>query len=206
MHCLFWGIYYPGLYMEREHRTNTEKEITPVYFNRFVAIDFETADYGKDSACALAVVIAEKGKIVTTRYTLIRPPRQQFLFTWLHGIGWEDVAGQPVFGELWPELAPLFNSVDFIAAHNASFDRGVLTTCCEQAGFQPPDLPYLCTMRLARQLWDIRPTKLSDVCHQFSIPLDHHQAQSDATACAKIALRAWHGGVPRKAFLKAIKK
>lgn len=202
MECIF---YFPIVMTSRRKRgTNTAKEETPFYFNRFAAIDFETADYGKDSACALAVVIAEKGKIITTRYTLIRPPRRYFQFTWLHGISWDDVAKQPVFGESWPELAPLFNGVDFIAAHNASFDRGVLAACCEQAGFPPLDLPYLCTMRLARQLWDIHPTKLSDVCDRFSIPLDHHQAESDATACAKITLRAWHGGVPKKAFLKSL--
>ena len=30
----------------------------------FVAIDFETADYGRDSACALALVRVEAGVIV----------------------------------------------------------------------------------------------------------------------------------------------
>lgn len=173
-----------------------------IQFNRFAAIDFETADYGKDSACALAVVIVEKENIVATHYSLIRPPRQYFQFTWLHNISWEDVREEPSFGELWPEIAPLFADVDFIAAHNASFDRGVLTACCEKSGFAPPALPYLCTMRLSRQLWDIYPTKLSDVCHRFSISLDHHHAESDATACAKIALRAWHSGIPPKAFLR----
>ncbi len=185
-----------------QYSLKQKKEPLPVNFNRFVAIDFETADYSRDSACAVALVVAEKGKIVTEFYSLIRPPRRSFEFTWLHGIDWSDVADQPTFGELWPDMAPLFEEVDFVAAHNASFDRGVLGACCELYELSPVKSNYLCTMRLARRLWDIRPTKLSDVCGAFDIPLQHHHAGSDALACAKIVLRAWHSGVPEGAFLK----
>ncbi|MBN1758369.1 MAG: 3'-5' exonuclease [Chitinispirillaceae bacterium] len=183
-------------------KKSSDKTAPPIHFNRFVAIDFETADYGRDSACAVALVVAEKGNIIREFYSFIRPPRNSFQFTWLHGISWSDVADQPDFGELWPEIAPLFVGVDFIAAHNASFDRGVLAACCERCHQSPVLDKYLCTMRLARRLWDIRPTKLSDVCGAFDIPLQHHHAGSDALACAKIVLRAWHSGVPESAFLK----
>ncbi|MBN1576947.1 MAG: 3'-5' exonuclease [Chitinispirillaceae bacterium] len=176
-------------------------EPAPVYFSRFVALDFETADYGRDSACAVGLVVVENRKIVDRRSELIRPPRRYFQFTWLHGIAWEDVADQPTFGELWPKLAPLFEGAEFIAAHNALFDRGVLDECCRRYGRTPPACRYLCTMRLARRLWDIRPTKLSDVCGQFGIELQHHHAGSDALACAKIVLRAEGSGVPETAFL-----
>lgn len=179
-----------------------KKEPVPIHFNRFVAIDFETADYGRDSACAIAVIVVENGTVIRNFYSLIRPPRSYFEFTWLHGIAWSDVADKPTFGELWPEMAPLFEGAEFVAAHNASFDRGVLATCCSLYKHTPVTDRYLCTMRLARRLWDIRPTKLSDVCGQFGIPLVHHQAESDALACAKIVLRARHTGVPETAFLK----
>lgn len=185
-----------------EKKTGGRKKDQTIYFNRFIALDFETADYGRDSACAVALVTVEKGKIVESFYSLIRPPRKEILFTWLHGISWSDVDRSPTFGELWPEMAERIAEVDFISAHNASFDRGVLEACCETFGYTPPQVRYLCTMRMARQMWDIRPTKLSDVCHQFSIPLEHHHAESDALACAKITLRAWHTGVPEKAFLQ----
>ena len=184
----------------------TKKEPVPVHFNRFVAIDFETADYGRDSACAIAIIVAEEGKIIRNYSTLIRPPRSCFEFTWLHGISWGDVADKPTFGELWPKMAPLFEGAEFVAAHNASFDRGVLAACCSLYNHTPVIDRYLCTMRLARRLWDIRPTKLSDVCGQFGIPLNHHQAESDALACAKIVLRARHTGVPEAAFLKPKKE
>ena len=70
----------------------------------FVAIDFETADYGRDSACALALVRVEAGVIVQRAFHYIRPPRQRMIFTYLHGISWEQVAGAPLFAQLWPQL------------------------------------------------------------------------------------------------------
>ena len=43
----------------------------------FVAIDFETADYGRDSACALALVRVEASVIVQRAFHYIRPPQIQ---------------------------------------------------------------------------------------------------------------------------------
>ena len=156
----------------------------------FVALDFETADHLRDSACALGLVRVENHRIVQRAYYLMRPPRRRFFFTYLHGITWEDVAGQPTFAELWPSLTPILAGVDFLAAHNASFDRSVLERCCETAGLTPPALPFQCTVRLARQTWDIYPTKLNDVCDHLGITLKHHFAASDAEACALIVIAA----------------
>ena len=41
----------------------------------FVAIDFETADQGRDSACSVGLVRVENGAIVKTAVQLIQPPR-----------------------------------------------------------------------------------------------------------------------------------
>lgn len=156
----------------------------------FVALDFETADYSRDSACALGLVRVENHQIVRRTYHLIRPPRRRFAFTYLHGITWEDVAGQPTFAELWPSLNPFLEGADFLAAHNASFDRAVLHKCCETAGFNPPRIPFRCTVQLARQTWNIHPTKLNNVCDHLGITLKHHHAASDAEACALIVIAA----------------
>ncbi len=156
----------------------------------FVALDFETADHGWDSACALAMVRVEGGKVTARRFRLIRPPRRHFRFSYLHGITWEDVAGQPHFGELWPQLAPLLEGAHFLAAHNAGFDRGVLEACCRRYGLQPPALPFMCTVQLARRTWGLYPTKLPHVCQYLGIPLNHHDAASDAEACARIVIAA----------------
>lgn len=168
------------------NRTATKPEPGPT----FVAIDFETADYSPDSACAVGMVRVENHQIVQRTYSLIQPPRRRFVFTYLHGITWEDVAHQPTFGQLWPTYGPMLEGIDFLAAHNASFDRSVLHRCCEAAGLRPPKPPFQCTVRLARQTWNIYPTKLNNVCDHLGITLKHHQAASDAEACALIVIAA----------------
>lgn len=156
----------------------------------FVAIDFETADYGSDSACAVALVRVEHGQIVERRETLIRPPRLSFRFSGIHGITWRHVKDQPTFAELWPALASILDGAVYLAAHNAGFDRKVLETCCAVAGLAVPEMPFLCTVQLARRTWRLRSCKLPDVCAHLGVPLRHHNAGSDAEACARIVVAA----------------
>jgi DNA polymerase III subunit epsilon len=160
----------------------------------FAAIDFETADYGRDSACALAVVRVEGGVLVDRAVHLIRPPRSEFVFSYLHGITWAHVRKAPSFGELWPEVSQRLQGIEFLAAHNASFDRSVLNACCAHAGLPSPPHPFKCTMQMARAVWGIYPTKLPDVCRHLGISLRHHDPGSDAEACARIMIAAMTSG------------
>jgi DNA polymerase-3 subunit epsilon len=160
----------------------------------FVALDFETADYGQDSACSIALIRVENHAIVHREHRLIRTPRQSFTFSYLHGITWEQVAREPAFAELWPQIMPLLEGARFIAAHNASFDANVMRACCAAAALAPPEHPYLCTVKLARRTWNLRPTKLNDVCRHLGLSLKHHDALSDAEACANIVLAAIRDG------------
>jgi DNA polymerase-3 subunit epsilon len=160
----------------------------------FAAIDFETANYSPDSACAIGIVVVSDGEIVKDSYHLIRPPTSEFVFTHIHDLTWRDVASEPSFDEIWPRILEHFDNVDFLAAHNASFDKRVLEACCATAGVRPPHHPYVCTVHLARRQWDIFPTKLPDVCRHLDITLRHHQADSDAAACAQIVIAAEQAG------------
>ena len=162
---------------------------------RFAALDFETADYGADSACAVGLVEVEDNRIVNRVHRLVRPPRPYFTFTYIHGITWAKVEKAPTFAQLWPEFAEILNRADFVAAHNASFDKGVLSACCAAAGVRGPQAPFLCTVKLARRAWNIRPTKLPNVCSVLGIQLNHHEALSDAEACAKIVITALKEGI-----------
>jgi DNA polymerase-3 subunit epsilon len=154
----------------------------------FVALDFETADRQRDSACSVGVVRVEGNRITARAHHLIRPPRSTFVFTGIHGISWARVAKEPRFAEVWRKVAPLLEGAEFIAAHNASFDRGVLGACCDAAGIAPPPHRFECTMKLARERWQIRPTTLPDVCARLGLTLKHHDALSDAEACAGIVI------------------
>lgn len=168
----------------------------------FAAIDFETADNGRDSACAVAVVLVEDGRITQRVHRLIRPPRSRFLFTHIHGLTWDDCRGQPDFAGVWPALRPLIERAAVLVAHNAPFDRGVLNACCHAHGLDPVPLPFACTVRVARAVWGVFPTRLPNVCAHLGIGLDHHDALSDASACAEIALAAVRRGTDLAAFAR----
>ena len=101
-----------------------------------------------------------------------------------------DVRDSPTFGEVWPELCDFIDGAQFLVAHNAPFDRGVLHRCCEEANVVPPTHEFRCTMQMALTKLNLPSGKLSEVCHRLGIPLDHHNALSDAEACARIALKA----------------
>ncbi len=160
----------------------------------FVAIDFETADHGSDSACAVGLVRVSDSNVVDRKHYLIRPPRNSFFFTPIHGITWEKVREQPSFEELWPSIQTMLHEAHYIASHNVGFDRRILESCCQLAKIPPPEIRYVCTMKLARRLWGIRPTSLSEVSRYLGLRLNSHDALSDAEACAGIVIAARREG------------
>ena len=156
----------------------------------FIAIDFETANYFGDSACAVGLVRVENEIITRREYYLIKPRTSWFHFTYIHNIDKEMVKNEGHFNDVWEKVQPMLDDVDFFAAHNAGFDRGVLEACCRSFNLPVPEIPFKCTVELSRKIWKIYPTKLNLVCEHFGIPLDHHYALSDAEACAAIMIRA----------------
>lgn len=156
----------------------------------FTAIDFETANRYRNSACAIGLVRVKRGRIVQRLHELIRPPFRFFEFASIHGIDWPAVRYAPTFQRLWPRIAPFFDDVDFVAAHNAPFDAGVLRATCDWYGLDLPAVSFRCTVRLARSTWGVRPTTLRHVADFLGLPLRHHDAASDAEACARIVLKS----------------
>lgn len=157
-------------------------------FEDFVAIDFETADQGRDSACSVGLVRVQAGKITQTVIQLIRPPRQTFIFTEVHRLRWQDVKDKPEFKNVYPIIQRFISPVDQLYAHWASFDQAVMNSCCIASKLEPPKQPWGCTVELAKMTWGLRHAKLPQVCELLKIELNHHEALSDATACAKIVL------------------
>jgi DNA polymerase-3 subunit epsilon len=156
----------------------------------FVAIDFETADRGPDSACAVALVRVDELRITQRRVTLLRPPRSRIVFSYIHGITWAQVVDAPTFAEAWPELTQILDGAAYLVAHNAPFDRRVLETCCIAAGLPIPALPFQDSVRIARKTWKLKRANLPAVCAHLGLPLRHHDPASDAEACAQIVIAA----------------
>lgn len=156
----------------------------------FAAIDFETANQDRNSACSVGLVLVERGRITERFHSLIKPPSSYFKFTSIHGISGGSVRSAPSFAQLWPDLERLLRRAHFLAAHNAPFDRSVLEKSCSHAGLVPPAQEFLCTVKLARSRWGLSPARLPDVARHLGLTLRHHDAMSDAETCARIVLHA----------------
>ena len=88
----------------------------------------------------------------------------------------------------------MLEGAHFLVAHNAGFDRAVLRACCAKAGLPMPPLRFKCTVKWSRRTFDLPRANLPTVSEHLGIELDHHQALSDAEACARIMMevqRIW---------------
>jgi hypothetical protein len=104
----------------------------PSHLPTFAAIDFETADYGRDSACAVAVIRVEGLAIVDRTYYYIRPPRSHLVFSYWHGISWSDVEGWRVSGQLWASTGTCM-ATGGLAAQNQTRALMVIMAQCYDA-------------------------------------------------------------------------
>jgi DNA polymerase-3 subunit epsilon len=166
----------------------------------FIAIDFETANEKRNSACALGIAVVKDGKITGHRSWLIRPPEMRFEFRNMvvHGIQARDVAGQHSFDVLWRGIRELFCR-PLIVAHNAAFDMSVLRASLDHYGLDYPELTTMntgigvgCSVVYSKRVWPQLPNrKLDTVSRHLKIGLNHHEAGSDALACAKISLEVF---------------
>jgi len=155
----------------------------------FTAIDFETANFQKDSACQLGIAVVSGGRIAERKSWLIKPPTSYFTFTYIHGITYQKVQHEPTFGALWPEIQPYIEH-KIIAAHNASFDTGVLLAALKTYQLAVPEFQVIDSLQVARKVWpSLKNHKLSTVANYLEIDLNHHEAESDAVACAEILCR-----------------
>jgi len=156
----------------------------------FVAIDFETAD--PTHPCSLGIAVVEDSKITLVKQWLIKPacyPYFHFYSQKIHGIKKEDVEFQPEFDGLWPQIKPYIEN-QIIVAHNAHFDVGILRKTLIHYKIPIPRFTSFCSYTTARIAWkDSKKASLDFLCEQEGIEFEHHNADSDAYACAKLFLR-----------------
>ena len=157
-----------------------------------VAIDFETANELRSSACAVAGVRFDlsTGQKTGRMYTLINPEDYFDPFNIsIHGITPDMVKDAPLFPEAMKGFYALLDDGSLVVAHNAAFDMSVLRASYGD-GPEIPDLVFACTYRLASR---ILPSSVSytlpDVAAACCVEgLNHHNAESDAEICGKVFL------------------
>jgi DNA polymerase III subunit epsilon len=171
----------------------------------FLAIDFETANEKRSSPCALGIAVVKNFEVVEKRTWLIRPPELRFngINTSIHGITAKDVAKEPTFDQLWKKINHLFQT-PLLVAHNAPFDLSVLRATLDHYKLPYPELHFGCSVIYAKQVWPHMPDhKLPTLSRHLNIQLHHHEAGSDALACAHISLQAFrHAGIQKHEHIK----
>lgn len=156
----------------------------------FTALDFETANYQRTSICQVGLVRYENGRIAHEVSRLVRPPGNWFRedFTEIHGVHAGMTKHAQDFAALWPELEPFIAGQTVVAHNGPSFDFDALRKTLAHYGLAIPAFTGVCTYRLYR-------ANLADLCSENGIPLDHHDALSDARACGELYLRSLHAAV-----------
>ncbi len=158
----------------------------------FSAIDFETAV--GHNICSVGIVRVEQGEIIEEYHQLIQPPFNDYNYhnIRVHGITPEDTYDAPIFSEVFPDIASRLNG-QLVIAHNEAFDRGVLLKSMHDYNIHPSELDtapkWECTVKIFRGL-GFKPNNLAACCERHNIELKHHDALSDAKACAKLFLIA----------------
>ncbi len=158
----------------------------------FTAIDFETANPKRASACAVGLVRVRGGRIADEKDTLIQPPAGFAEFSaWnmrVHGITPAMVRSAPPWRQVagWIEQ---YVGDDLLVAHNAPFEISVLRAANTAASRPVPRLSVLCTLELARRACSLRSNRLPDVAAEFGVHLgSHHDALADARCAAQVAV------------------
>lgn len=159
----------------------------------FVVIDFETANHSRVSICAAGMAIFENGVLTESLYWLVRPPKGhgwfQEDFIECHGLTHLDVVDAPDFPAIAPEFLSRLERADFVVAHNAQFDIGHLYETLTFFGLACPSFNYLCTRKLARQIWPELPNhRLDTLAEQIALKFNHHNARADAETAGHVLL------------------
>jgi DNA polymerase-3 subunit epsilon len=159
----------------------------------FVAIDFETAKYSRESACSVGLVRFAGGQEADTFYSLIRPPVLYIRpdFTEIHGLTVDDVRDAPAFPAIWESQMLPFIGKTPLVAHNAPFDMGVLRAVLQWYELAIPRLRYFDTLGLSRRIWpELESHALTSLGAAFDIHYNAHNALDDARTCGGIVLLA----------------
>jgi DNA polymerase-3 subunit epsilon len=152
------------------------------HFN-FTAIDFETACHDRASICQVGLIRIEGGLVVKELDILVQPPGNYYhpIFPPIHGIDAIRTENAPFFHQVWERIEPYIRD-QTVVAHNMAFDGSCLKAALEKNFIAPPPFDAQCTYRIFSK-------GLQTLCEEQNIPLEHHNARSDAMACAQLYLR-----------------
>ena len=146
----------------------------------YTAIDFETAQGKRWSICQVGIVRIENGAVTETVNQLIQPPDNLYFYrnTEIHGISANHTRYSPTFPIIWSQIKHLIEG-QTVVAHNGAFDFSCLKQVIDFYNLEHPEYTKACTYKIYGE-------NLASLCRKHRIELQHHDALSDAMACAKL--------------------
>jgi DNA polymerase III epsilon subunit-like protein len=135
----------------------------------------------------VAVVLLDRDCRVEGEFSTLLDPAGPVGPTHIHGIAGHDTEGAPAFADIAPYLLRLLHG-RVLVGHHVNCDRGFLVGEYSRLGVVFPDVPTLCTMRLAADhLPALATPSLRACCAAAGLPAyAEHTALGDAHAAAAL--------------------
>jgi len=161
---------------------------------KFNVVDIEATGGHPDRTrlMEVAVYTLEDGKIVDEFSTVVNPGKMPDPYVQkLTGITPRMLRKAPKFEQVAARLLRMLQG-GVLVAHGADFDYQLLKKEYAQLGYDL-DLPYLCTLQLAREMFPgLDSHGLESLTRHLRIPVKHrHRAFGDAYATARIFQIMW---------------
>lgn len=157
-----------------------------------IVIDLETTGFGNsDRITEIAIIKFDDKEIISEYQSLVNPekpiPDDIVKKT---GITNEMVSTAPTFKEILDDLIPHLEFSRVIIAHNASFDKRMLSNQLRDNGISL-SIPWECTMQLSKKMWPGRAShSLPNLCAALNIEHKNaHRAMADADATRQLYLK-----------------
>ncbi|MBQ3692553.1 MAG: 3'-5' exonuclease [Clostridia bacterium] len=172
--------------------------------SRYIVFDVETPNAQNNRMSSIGITVVENGRLSKTFCTYVNPETYFNTFNiQLTKITPQDVMTSPNFPQLWKKIEPVMNS-GILVAHNAIFDMKVLAKCLHDYGIESERYrKYMCTVQMGRKCFpELENHKLDTLCSHLNISLDHHKADSDSKACAKLLITYMRNGLNAENFVR----
>jgi DNA polymerase-3 subunit epsilon len=167
---------------------------TPLHELEYAVVDVETTGTAagrSDRVTEIAAVVLRGTRIAGELATLVNPGRGiPPAIVRLTGITNAMVARAPSFGEVAADFGEVLHGRVFVA-HNAAFDWAFVRDELARAAVEVPEVPRLCTVRIARRVLAHLPRRnLDAVAAHYGERFDaRHRALGDARVTARVFSR-----------------
>lgn len=162
----------------------------PIEDVTFSFLDTETTGLSSSRGgrvCELAILRVRGGEILDSFQELVDPQVPiEFGAQAVHGITDAMVRGKPTFRALAPRVSKLLGGTVMVC-HNAPFDEAFLRSEYERAGGSFPEIPVLCTLKLARRHFAFERNNLGTIAQALGVETKGwHRAGADVAMLDKI--------------------